>query len=353
MNNQDLEHIQQTISYRFKNLDLLQQAFVRRSYSEENGGEDNEVLEFIGDRVLDMIVVKLLTEKYGFMLGNLDETEDFDEFACKKNEAELTEIKRQLVQKRHLAHRIDTLGLADYLITGKGDQSWNENSVKEDLFEAIIGAATIDSKWNMEELQVLVEIMLDPEIMMNDEHDNYIARIQDWTAKKGIGTPLYYFEEESYTSTWYVRSNTIDQRLNPGDELAHKTKFHCFIKISEDILPFRGFGASKTEARQNACKTAYQYLESKGLLFSIQDEIPNPNKENAISQLETLARRGYFSIPTYSFSEEYDSNGNPVWRCKCSIREKEYMHNASSSSKKDAKKQTAWKMLQQILDMED
>ena len=40
MENQDLEHIQQVIGYRFQNCDLLQQAFVRRSYSEENGGEN-------------------------------------------------------------------------------------------------------------------------------------------------------------------------------------------------------------------------------------------------------------------------------------------------------------------------
>ena len=52
--------IQGQIGYDFKNLDLLKQAFVRRSYTEENGGEDNEVLEFIGDKVLDVIVVKLL-----------------------------------------------------------------------------------------------------------------------------------------------------------------------------------------------------------------------------------------------------------------------------------------------------
>ena len=44
-----LEFIQSQIGYYFNNLDLLQQAFTRRSYSEENGGENNEVLEFIGD----------------------------------------------------------------------------------------------------------------------------------------------------------------------------------------------------------------------------------------------------------------------------------------------------------------
>ena len=42
--------VQGQIGYDFKNLDLLQQAFTRRSYTVENGGENNEVLEFIGDK---------------------------------------------------------------------------------------------------------------------------------------------------------------------------------------------------------------------------------------------------------------------------------------------------------------
>ena len=65
MEQSDLQFIQDQIGYTFNNLDLLQQAFTRRSYSEENGGENNEVLEFIGDKVLDFIVVKILSEKFG------------------------------------------------------------------------------------------------------------------------------------------------------------------------------------------------------------------------------------------------------------------------------------------------
>ena len=52
MEKNDFIFIQDQIAYNFKNLDLLQQAFVRRSYAKENGGEDNEVLEFIGDKVV-------------------------------------------------------------------------------------------------------------------------------------------------------------------------------------------------------------------------------------------------------------------------------------------------------------
>ena len=60
MKENDLTFIQNQIGYTFNNLNLLQQAFTRRSYSEENGGENNEVLEFIGDKVLDLFVVKFL-----------------------------------------------------------------------------------------------------------------------------------------------------------------------------------------------------------------------------------------------------------------------------------------------------
>ena len=36
--------VQGQIGYVFKNPDLLLQAFTRRSYASENGGEDNEIL---------------------------------------------------------------------------------------------------------------------------------------------------------------------------------------------------------------------------------------------------------------------------------------------------------------------
>ncbi|MCH5252705.1 MAG: ribonuclease III family protein, partial [Lachnospiraceae bacterium] len=119
MDNQELEFIQNQIGYTFRNVDLLQQAFVRRSYAKENGGEDNEVLEFIGDKALDFSVVRVLMEKYGYLISECEDynpNEDFNEFACEYDEGKLTEIKKCLVEKKMLAHRIDELGLSDYLI---------------------------------------------------------------------------------------------------------------------------------------------------------------------------------------------------------------------------------------------
>lgn len=51
MDEKEIKFIQDQIGYTFKNQELLVQAFTRRSYSMENGGQDNEVLEFIGDMV--------------------------------------------------------------------------------------------------------------------------------------------------------------------------------------------------------------------------------------------------------------------------------------------------------------
>ena len=62
-----IDEVEKKISYYFNNRDLLLQAFTRSSYSTQFGGENNEVLEFLGDRVLDMYVVKVIADRFGFV----------------------------------------------------------------------------------------------------------------------------------------------------------------------------------------------------------------------------------------------------------------------------------------------
>lgn len=370
MEQNDLVFIQDQIGYKFNNPDLLQQAFTRRSYTAENGGENNEVLEFIGDKVLDLCVIRLLVaqhsnavalfKKFGPQLKNswqyTSEARTFPEentFISGCSEAELTEIKKLLVQKKTLANRIDDMGIACYLRMGNGDALNNmneENSVKEDLFEAILGAIAIDSNWDMEAMQCAVEIMLAPEIILAEHaEEEYVSLIQEWVYTRTGGIPLYHFEERDYQSTWYEIFPGIQQHLNFDDELVSKAKYHCLLRLADDLPIFRGFGRSKAEARKNVCQLAYEHLCKEGLWLSIRDEIDNPNKDDSISQLEILARRGYFSVPTYSFAQTYDTNGNPIWKSTCSIAEKDKVFSAESSSKKDAKKSAAYKMLQYVL----
>ena len=368
--------VQEQIGYDFKNLDLLQQAFTRRSYTAENGGENNEVFEFIGDKALDFVIVKLLIQKYGH-LANGDpvdgtkisvweqefkrnqegyEAPAVNSFGCDYDEDDLSKIKSRMVNKKALARRMDELGFSEHLIMGKGDIQNNinqEDSVKEDLFEAIIGAVAIDSGWNLKDLQKVVEVMLVPEdFLINDTDTNYVRLIQEWEMNKNGCIPWYKYKEASYTSTWYLKeSNTIYQNFPLGYNYS-KLKYHCYLKLLDSLPVFCGFGVSVKDARMAVCKLAYEYLEQKDLLWSIRNEIENPNRDDSINQLEILARRGYFSIPTYAFEETYDHNGNPIWKCECHIVEEDCCFDGTSSSKKEAKKDSAFRMLFYVLGME-
>ena len=202
MNNETLKFIQGQIGYVFKNSDLLQQAFVRRSYSKENGGEDNEVLEFIGDKALDLVIVKLLAEKYGSYAEDYDDYnphEDCNEFVSNFREGKLTEIKKKLVCREMLSSRIRMYGFQYELIMGKSDieqQISEQESVQEDLFEAIIGAVAVDSEWNLTALTNVVDLMLDPNFYLEngfDEQINYVELLQQWYQKKHHNIPVYCY----------------------------------------------------------------------------------------------------------------------------------------------------------------
>ncbi|MBQ6847404.1 MAG: ribonuclease III, partial [Clostridia bacterium] len=71
MNNEILADIQYQLEYEFDEPKLLRQAFTRKSYSEEHDGSyHNEVLEFYGDKALEFIVMKKLSEHYGELTQN-------------------------------------------------------------------------------------------------------------------------------------------------------------------------------------------------------------------------------------------------------------------------------------------
>lgn len=85
--------------------------------------------------------------------------------------------------------------------------------MKEDLFEAIIGAVALDSDWDMEELQEVIQIMLDPDSYLKDDSkDNYVELIQEWTLKRYGVVPWYHFEKASQ-AVWYIPFDGISSSL--------------------------------------------------------------------------------------------------------------------------------------------
>lgn len=327
MDDQDLDNIETLIGYEFEERMLLQQAFIRRSYSQERGGQNNEVLEFIGDRALDFVVVKKLADIYGSYDKN-------DEFASRYQEGKLTKLKEKLVERSMLARRIDALGLADYLIMGKGDIAinvQNEESVKEDLFESIIGAVTLDCDWDIDTIQDVVETMLDIEFYLDngfDDENNYVDLVQQWLQNEYNLIPVYEFSE-------------------------YDEGFECFLQLPEIDEEFTGDGYSKSSARMNTAAAAYEYLEENGYLTTMRDEIGEPSETRAVSQLNELAQKGYIDFPEYEFYEDYDEDGNPLWTCVCGVDGYDNCYENTCSSKKAAKQASAYEMLLDILGDDD
>ena len=151
----DLLKIQRAIGYSFKNIGLLVQAFTRSSYSVENSGyENNEVLEFYGDVALNLYVSRSMSEQFGKV--------NHGQYVSDKQEGELSEIRSLEVNKHKLSNCIKSLGFEEYLFLGKDDidsEAKNSDSVREDLFESILGAVAIDSKWNYEDIKKTCECL--------------------------------------------------------------------------------------------------------------------------------------------------------------------------------------------------
>ena len=231
-----LDDVQKKIGYWFDNEDLLLQAFTRSSYSSQHGGEDNEVLEFLGDRVLDFYVVKVISDRFGFVKSQsdyYDEENDLDEYCivAHKNEADFTELKKQIVSNETLAKTSDKLGLFKYMYLGDTDlenPKFKDNmiKVKADLFEAILGAVAIDSDWNQDELQNVVEFMLQIDDFLADvdteeprpskfQLENAVTTLKELAEKGRCSIPEYYQAEEQvlindgtfmWECTCYIRS---------------------------------------------------------------------------------------------------------------------------------------------------
>ena len=107
-------------------------------------GENNEILEFIGDQVLGYYATKIISENYGSLNSDC-------EYNFRVRENRFNELKKEFVNNEKLAKIIEEWDITKYLIVGKSDYA-NEidrqTKVKADLLEAIIGAIAVSAKWD-------------------------------------------------------------------------------------------------------------------------------------------------------------------------------------------------------------
>lgn len=124
----DISECEKRIGYTFKDKLLLRQCFTHASYSYENGGKDNEVLEFFGDAIIQFVVTEYLYKN-----------------AC-GDEGDLTTKRANIVSKEPLQKVVHNLGLGDFVLLGKGQA---KNKKKDDklyssIYEAVVAGIYLD-----------------------------------------------------------------------------------------------------------------------------------------------------------------------------------------------------------------
>ncbi len=172
----DVKKIEKIIHYQFKNKNTLQTAFTHSSFANENNKKSNERLEFLGDSILNFLIAEELFNK-------------FDE-----EEGKLSKWRAKMVNSDTLSTIIDQLGLHNFLLVGKSFKNKElTNSIKEDLFESIVGAIYIDS--SLEKTKRFVFRFINLNKIVKQKDADYKSLLQE-KVQKVKGSNLVYFTYE-------------------------------------------------------------------------------------------------------------------------------------------------------------
>lgn len=221
----DFSVLENKLGFIFRNKDLLTQAFVHRSYLNENPDINmghNERLEFLGDAVLELIVTKYLYDKFP-----------------DKPEGELTNWRAALVNAKMLAKIAESIGLNDFLLLSRGEGKEGGKArqyILANTFEALIGSIYLDLGYDIADdfINKYLIICL-PEILESKSYKDAKSHFQEQAQEKVGITPEYKVLKE-----W-------------GPD--HKKKFTVGVFLNDDKIA-QGDGFSKQEAEEQAAKEA-------------------------------------------------------------------------------------------------
>ena len=209
INYQDL---QKKINIRFKNLDLLIQSLTHKSFDTK---KNNEKMEFLGDRVLGLVIAKKLLEIYP------DEKEGIldKKFAALVNKKTCLEVAKKI-------------NLEKFILTFNPNNKKIkiEDKIISDSCEALIGAIHLDKG-----LTIAEKVILD--LWKNQIKESVITQIDAKTKLQELA--LKNFKK---LPTYKLISNTGPR---------HKPSFKVGVKLP-DTKYFFGLGKSKKDAEQNA-----------------------------------------------------------------------------------------------------
>ena len=171
-----------SVDIKFKNIELLEQAFHHRSIANEKKVQNNERLEFLGDSVLGMVTA-------AFLYNSLDNPE-----------GDLAKIKSAVVSEKSLAPIALRLGIDKLLEMGKGEEMTGgrtKPAILADCMEAVIGAYYLDSGYKCAEKYVLSFIVPEVEKVLAGGMKDFKTQLQELFQKTSKECPVYELVSKS------------------------------------------------------------------------------------------------------------------------------------------------------------
>ncbi|MCL5407592.1 MAG: ribonuclease III [Patescibacteria group bacterium] len=225
--NKNIEEFAKKIDIKFKNINLLRQVFVHRSYLNENIGFDldhNERLEFLGDAVLELIVTEYLYLNF------------------KNPEGELTNLRSALVKGAMLSMIANELEIEKYLYLSRGEAKSEGKSrqlILANAFEALIGAIYLDQGY---------KVTAD---FINKYVINHLPQIIE---KKLFLDPKSHLQELAQEQMSVTPAYKVLSEHGPD----HNKSFTVGCFLNTDLIG-EGSGSSKQTAENAAASSALEH----------------------------------------------------------------------------------------------
>jgi ribonuclease-3 len=221
----DFAKLQKKLKTKFNNPDLLQQAFIHRSYLNENRGcalDHNERLEFLGDAVMELIVTEHLYRNYP------------------NPEGELTNWRSSLVNGKMISIVARRLGFEEYLYLSRGEQrdaGRARELILANCFEAVIGALYLDQGFAVAQKFIHQHLVIElPHIIEENLYRDPKSQFQEIVQEKIGITPTYQVISETgpdHNKHFVVGAYIKDQKAGEG---AGPSKQTAQLAAAEDAL---------------------------------------------------------------------------------------------------------------------
>ncbi|HEY2920133.1 MAG TPA: ribonuclease III, partial [Candidatus Binatia bacterium] len=177
-----LNLLQKELGYSFKDPALLLRCLTHVSYDRKENEAHNEVLEFLGDAVLDLAVSDLLMQR------NPD-----------KSEGDLSRMRAALVNSAVLAEKAALVNLGALLRIGKGEErsgGRTKPSILAGAFEALLGGVYQDGGYQAAHAVVERYFAADVTAKTLGQHD-YKTRLQEISQRLFREPPVYRVVSET------------------------------------------------------------------------------------------------------------------------------------------------------------